>query len=169
MRQSRHSPAEREEAVRLAARVGSAEAGRQLGISDATIRSWIRRDAEQAVEVVRSMGRDVEVPANATWQERQAIIVDRLVDVLDDVVSVLGESVAEGRARDAQKWMMTLAIGLDKARLVNGQAGSISQTEQRTVSLAVKVDESTARAEVEALRRELGMTDIVEAEVVDDG
>ena len=115
------------------------------------------------------MGRDVEVPANATWQERQAIIVDRLVDVLDDVVSVLGESVAEGRARDAQKWMMTLAIGLDKARLVNGQAGSISQTEQRTVSLAVKVDESTARAEVEALRRELGMTDIVEAEVVDDG
>jgi DNA-binding transcriptional regulator YiaG len=156
--------------VRLAAQVGSAEAGRRLGISDATIRSWIRRDAEMGLDVVRSMGRDVDIPDGLSWPERQSIIADRLVDVLEDVVGVLAESVAEGRARDAQKWMMTLAIGLDKARLVRGQASSISQTESRSVSLAVKVDDATARAEIAALRAEMGLSspEIIDAEEVPD-
>jgi transposase-like protein len=176
----RYTEAQRQEALELGGRVGFAEAGRQLGIPDGTLRYWASlagsalADAERHVglEPLRLVGSPAQPTSTAVepWPQRRARMLPRLGEVAAQAIEAASRSIAEGKGREAQAFATTAGILIDKAQLLAGGATSRSES----ASVRVNVDTTSADArildEVERLRAQLyGDGDAIEGEVVDDG
>lgn len=131
--------AEREEALRLYAELGPAEAARQTGIPAGTVRSWAARSGatgertEQATAAVEA--------ARLTWAQRRAEIRTRAGEA---AAGFLERAVEAKGTRDVRNLMGGFAVAVDKAQLLDGEA-----TER------VEVSEDERRQRVAKLRDDL--------------
>lgn len=133
--------------------------------------------------VVTSQELDVYTPSVATalaqrgrpWQQRAATMTVALDDVAAAALAATQQAISAGRGRDARDLATTVGILIDKAALIGGRAQRITEShhvEHHVEHKRVTVEtDDDLRRQVEALRRELGMSsdaDVVDAEVIEE-
>ncbi len=135
-----YSDTQRREAVDLFEKIGRAEASRQTGIPGRTIGSWAKRDGITAQASVQKTeaARLVLAASNAERREEIRSLL------LDAQVRHLQQAIATDRARDAQSWMVSVGIGVDKFRLEMGEATGRTETVDLPAAEAT-IDQEVAR------------------------
>lgn len=132
----RYTPAQRDEAVNLAADAGLSEASRRLQISKGSLSRWC---AEAGVELFQP--KRVQVAA-LRWEERRLDLAHEAGRVAAKALAATESYLAESRPREAQQAATTMAILADKAQLLTGAATSRSEhsvSPERAVELRDKV------------------------------
>lgn len=147
-----YTQAQRVEGLDLAGSVGFAEAGRQLGIPDGTLRRW----AHEASAV----GLEVAMPNNPVpWPERRAALLPKLGHVAAKALDAAESAIDAGKGREAQALMVSAGIAIDKGQLLAG--GATSRSESRSMHVEVQSGPELAER-VQAMRRQLGYEDAIE-------
>lgn len=172
-----YSPAQRAEAIALAARIGPAKASRELGINRSTLRTWIERTSsavEAATAVLERVAERAPEPVEAEvverrrpWVERAPAFAADLADGVTEALAATRRAIVDGKSRDARDLGVTFGVLYDKLALLEGhptRRTESTSTEQRTVVHLHMTPEQVA-GKVATLRREL---DPVPAEVVLD-
>jgi len=129
------SPTVRDEALRLAAEHGPAEASRRTGIPAATIRSWRRRVGES--------GPPAGVDPVA-WADLKETAARDIWEAAQMALSKVRELLEVGEVGDAQRGALALAILLDKSLVL--EAAAIAATNRR-----VRLAQDSAQHIVEVL------------------
>lgn len=120
MARTRYTPEQKAEALALYAEHGAAETARRTGIATGTIQSWASRTG---VATACNEQRKANVEAlQARWAERRAIMVDEIGVVAHMALAQVEQAVAGGIGRDARDFATTMAILVDKAQLLAGDA-----------------------------------------------
>lgn len=112
------------EALALYAEHGAAETARRTGIAKGTIQSWASRTG---VATTCNEQRQANVEAlKARWAERRAIMVDEIGAVAHMALMRVEQFTAQRNpsGRDAKDFATTMAILVDKAQLLGGDATS---------------------------------------------
>lgn len=112
------------EAVALFDKVGRAEASRQTGIPGRTIGSWVKAAGGSAQAKIQKTEAAREVLAAVQAEKRE----EMRVLLLDAPIRHLQQAIETDRARDAQSWMISAGIGVDKFRLEMGEATGRTET-----------------------------------------
>lgn len=115
-----YTPEEKAAALELYATLGAAETARRTGIGAATIRSWASRTG---AATVLQEEREASVRAlRAQWAERRMVMVHEIGAVAHMALAQAEAAVAAGKGRDAKDFATTMAILVDKAQLLGGDA-----------------------------------------------
>lgn len=116
------------DAVALAVQVGPTEAGERLGIPKSSIYRWMTPDErDQWREHSRAKTRLAHEGTARKWAELRSAMVDDTGDVARRILEVLRDSVEfidVSTARDAKDLATAMAILVDKAQLLGGDATS---------------------------------------------
>lgn len=120
MARRRFTDAEKAHALDVYATEGPAEAARQTGIPKGTIASWAHRTGTQTVCNERAAAR-VEA-AQMKWAERRQAMVDRIGTIAEKALTVVEDNLDLGTTSKAKDAATTMAILVDKAQLLGGDA-----------------------------------------------
>jgi hypothetical protein len=122
----------KDEALRLAEEVGTAEAGRRLGIPPGTIRSWRHHT-----------GKVTQAPSGADpdeWQQVKRQAAEHSFGTAMKALRRCNELLEMGRMADAQKTALSMAILVDKsgvlemaARQLDDRQAALSEQQARQV------------------------------------
>ncbi|MGK2947778.1 MAG: transposase [Acidimicrobiales bacterium] len=116
------------EALALYASHGAAETARLTGVPEGTLQSWAHRSG---VATACNENRRANVEALKTkWAERRLVMVHEIGAVAHMALAQAEAAVATGACKDAKDFATTMAILVDKAQLLSGEA--TSRTESRT-------------------------------------
>jgi transposase-like protein len=126
---ARYTEAEKGEAVAHCLQHGMKDAHDTLGIPKPTLSSWMTEDerAEMA-ERFTSKTSAATAAAAQTWADRRPGLTDQLGEIAQLAMDKAVELIRLGKTADAQKAMVTAAIGIDKAQLLSGHATSRTET-----------------------------------------
>ena len=119
---------EKAAAIDLTVHVGPTEAGSRLGIPKSTLANWLTPD-QQAEMAERSTAktRAATEAHSRRWAEVRAAMVDDAGDCARRLLAVLADNVdslVPRSARDAKDLATAMAILIDKAQLLSGDATS---------------------------------------------
>lgn len=133
-RRRTYTDEQKAEALALYAEVGPAEASRRTGIASGTIASWASRTASGdggtlATKRVEHQQANVE-SLKAKWAERRLVMVDEIGTVAHMALAQVQEAVLTGKGRDAKDFATTMAILVDKAQLLGGDATQRQESRQ---------------------------------------
>jgi transposase-like protein len=120
-----YPPDLRARALALYADRGGAEAARQTGIPNGTIRSWAHRDGIAAVASQKT--RAATEASRLRWEERRLELAHRVGEQAEEALDRVEMEIKSGKAADAKNMATTLAILVDKAQLLTG--GSTNRRE----------------------------------------
>lgn len=147
----RYSDAQRAEALALANEIGVEQAAARLDLRAGTVRQWRKRAVDTAVATA---GVELVERSTMPWSQRASEMIPKLGAAASDAVEAAHDAVRAGRGRDARDLATAAGILIDKTQLLAGQATSRSES----ASLVAHVrDEAAIRAEIAALRQELGL------------
>jgi transposase-like protein len=111
---------QRAEALALYAEVGAAEAARRTGIAAGTIQSWASRSGVATACNERTAAA-VEA-AQQQWAQRRVAMVHEMGRVAAKALRVAENNLDAGSANKAKDAATTMAILVDKAQLLGGDA-----------------------------------------------
>lgn len=123
-----YTPEQKAEALALYAEIGGAEAARRTGISKGTLQSWAHRAGVHSVATERT---EAAVKAmQAQWAERRAVMIDEIGAVAHMALMRAEQCITRENpsGRDAKDFATTMAILIDKAQLLTGDATSRHET-----------------------------------------
>lgn len=130
--------AAKQEALRLLAEAGPAEASRRTGIPIGTIASWGHRGGVKAPSVASS--ERMVAGAQVEWARRRVVLGERMGTAaemaLQRIEQKLESGVGMGSMRDIAA---TAAVLIDRAQLLTGGATSRSEVVERTPEAEVEL------------------------------
>lgn len=121
-RRPRHSQADRDRALEIAARDGPAEASRRTGIPAGTIRRW------------RSKAGQAGAPAGVNveeWVHDKRRGARRSTETAQAALAVVRRALVDGKTADAQRAALTFAILTDKAGVLELAAANEDERRSR--------------------------------------
>lgn len=152
------TPAQRAEAVELAAKVGAAEAARRLGLPPANIRQWTKRMGDATASAVARFAPGIvtSTPGNR-WVDRRPVVADAAAMAADEALTALRSAIVKGDDRAAKNYSVTFGVLVDKVQLITGAA--TTRTESATVSVTYRAsgDPAEMQQRIAELRAELGI------------
>lgn len=141
------TPEQRRHALVVYVDHGPAEAARRTGIPSATIASWAHRNGVQTRCIATT--RAATEHSRLRWEERRAEMVHEIGAVAALALERAHAELDAGHARNAKDLATTMAILVDKAQLLAGDA--TSRSEVRTVDqIDAQVEQLVARLEAAA-------------------
>lgn len=108
-------PQRRERALQRAAEVGAAQAGRDLGLSAATIRAWRRRSGQAGPPA----GMDPQ-----TWAQAKETGARDAWTAAREALAEVRRHLKDGKARDARDAALSFAILVDKSGVLEAAAAA---------------------------------------------
>jgi transposase-like protein len=120
MARTRYTDEQKADALALYVEHGPAETARRTGIAKGTLASWAHRAGVQSVATELTAA--ATEAASAKWAERRQTMVDEIGLVAEAALSGAAGAVLAGRPRDAKDYATTMAILVDKAQLLGGDA-----------------------------------------------
>lgn len=111
---------EKAAALDLYATEGPSAVQTKLGIPKATVSDWARANNVRTFGTERTQA--ATAAHEARWAERRALMVDEIGHVAHLALGKAESSVRAGKPRDAKDYATTLAILVDKAQLLGGDA-----------------------------------------------
>jgi len=142
--QRTYTPEQREEALRLIAEVGPAEASRRLEIPAGTIRSWAWRHGVATPVPESERTRAATDAAKLSWAQRRLELGRETGAVASELLDRIREAT---KAADVRSLATAFGVVVEKAQLLDGAATErveISESERRERVLALR-DELAAR------------------------
>jgi transposase-like protein len=128
---ARYTEAEKADAVAHYLQHGLAAAHQATGVPKQTLQDWARKAGHNLADI---SGRTADQTRAATaartilWEDRRTDLTHKLGDVAELALDKARELVEAGKPGEAQKAMVTAAIGIDKAQLLSGNATSRTET-----------------------------------------
>lgn len=123
-----YTDAEKATAIALYESEGPSAVQHQLGIPKATVSDWARANG------VRTFGTERTEAATAAheaaWAERRARMVDKIGRVAEKALDLADSCLAEGTTSKAKDAATTMAILVDKAQLLGGDATTRGENRQ---------------------------------------
>ncbi len=117
-----YTPEQKADALASYVEHGAAETARRTGIPEGTLVSWAHRNGVQSVATERTQA--AVQAMQAKWAERRAVMVDEIGAVAHMALARVEQSIAKENpsGRDAKDFATTMAILVDKAQLLGGDA-----------------------------------------------
>lgn len=137
MQRMRYPEALKQEALRLLAEHGVAEASRQTGIPAGTIASWGSRLGVKAPSVEQ-----IAVLNAATaelWQKRKLAMGERLGAVAEKMLQRIDERINDDRTAGVRDLAASMAVLIDRAQLLTGGATTRAEVVERTPEAEAEV------------------------------
>lgn len=156
MQRRRYSPDVKARAIELATTIGVPEAEAQTGVPRGTIGSWLTRAGltNATDDAAANARRQAIAVARETWTQRRAELGNRMGEVAAETLEALSVKVAASRSREARELAGALAVLVDKAQLLAGDATArveqvgttAAPTERRERSRGVVVELASRQA-----------------------
>jgi hypothetical protein len=120
MARTRYTDEQKAEALALYETHGPTAVETQQGIPKNTVAGWAKA---AGIRTVRNERTAAAVEAHAlAWAERRAEMVDRIGTVASAALDLCASSIADGTTSKAKDAATTMAILVDKAQLLGGDA-----------------------------------------------
>jgi hypothetical protein len=117
---SQYAPDVKAEALAVYLDHGAAEAARQTGIPNGTIRSWAHRDGVATVAAQNT--RAATEAARVQWEQRRLELADEIGEAAEEALNLVDAALQEGDAHAAKAAAVTVGVLIDKAELLSGRA-----------------------------------------------
>lgn len=141
MQRMQYTEAQRDEALRLLAEVGKAEASRATGIPAGTIASWGHRNGVTAPSPEQLSAGMAAMAAvrTETWQVRKVALGEKLGTLCEKMATKIDERLDEDSLRGVRDLAASIAILVDRAQLLTGGATQRTETVERTTEAEAEV------------------------------
>ena len=116
-----YTDTQKAEAVDFYLEHGTTKAARHIGVTTRTINNWVKAAGVTSQERIEKTqpARDALAAERAVKREELRVLL------LDAPIRHVRQAIETGKARDAQSWMVSAGIGVDKFRLEMGEATAL--------------------------------------------
>lgn len=142
-RPAAHTPEELDRALAIYREHGAAEASRQSGIKETTIRSAASR---KGIAAQRNDNTKAAVEASRLqWEERRTALVHKIGEAAEKALEHVNAELDDGKLRNAKDAATTMAILVDKAQVLSGGATARFGTDTQRAEVVSEAREKALR------------------------